>query len=95
MEQSNTEILTSFISRMPMYIYPVGRYTVVSFIDGFESGIRSQEFSNTLNEYMKEQYGVRGSGGGWPHQVHQLAELWSLSWDEAFKQIAEKVLNTI
>ena len=95
MDQSNIEILTSFITHLPMYVYPVSRYTIVSYVDGFEAGIRSREFSNTLDEYMKDHYGVRGSGGGWPHQVQQLSEVWNLTWDGAFVKVADKVLTSL
>lgn len=93
MNYSDNQLLTFFLERMNMFIYPINRDTITAFIHGFEIGGRTRLFTQELKEYIEEQYQVYGSNQGWPRQVELLANQWELSWENSFIKIAQVILE--
>lgn len=93
MDYTNHELLTFFLKRMGMYIHPINRNTIVSFIHGFETAARSRTFTEELKNYLEISYQIYGSNQGWPRQVELLAENWGVSWEDGFVQVATVILE--
>lgn len=80
--------LLRFITRTGMYISPINRDTIISFIHGFESGSFNREFSEGFRQYLANKYRIRTGATGWPGQIDQLTEKRSENWLITFNQCA-------
>lgn len=78
--------LIRFITRTNMFVHPVNRDTVVSFIHGYEAGKDNQNFTFMVKQLLTEKYAVYSSSDGWPGQMGRYARRCSWGWVAAFKQ---------
>lgn len=92
MEQEDQKHLIQFVLFTPMFIHPVTPECVVSFINGFELGKSSKDFSIKLIDHLVSKYETTYSNDGWPGQVERLSIKQSFSWIKTFKRVAAEVL---
>lgn len=80
--------LLRFITRTGMYIHPVSRDTIISFIHGFEAGSFNREFSERFRHYIANKHQVRTGAAGWEGQLDQLADQRRENWLIVFNKCA-------
>lgn len=78
--------LLRFITRTGMYINPVNRDTIISFIHGFEAGSFNREFSEGFRQYLADKHRIRTGATGWEGQLDQLTKKRSENWLITFNQ---------
>lgn len=78
-----------------MFVNPVNKSSIVSFIHGFEQGINEIVFTSELKEYLKLNHDVHGSNQGWPRQIKLYSEQRNIEWKEAFVEVATYVLKEL
>ena len=94
MTQADAKIISGFIARTGMYVYPVDEHGIVSFIDGYEVGSQGRcQFTKLLAAELAEKHGVKPDCQGWNGQVRQLGERCGIRWTEAFILITSAVLT--
>ena len=91
MSKSSILNLPHFIERTTMYVDPVNKDTVTSFIDGYECALADKGFTKNIQSRLSEYYKVEYSSDGWPGQIKRWAESNNLSWIEAFRKVASEL----
>lgn len=91
MSESKILNFPHFIERTAMYVDPVNKDTVTSFINGYECGLADKGFTTSIQSRLSEHYKVEYSSDGWPGQIKRWAESINLSWIDAFRKIASEL----
>ena len=77
-----------------MYICPVSRTSIVSFINGYEAGSQGDcIFTDLIRDTLEQKYDTKYLSSGWPDQIKRYGEMRELAWNQAFIFIASEVLN--
>lgn len=93
MSEKDVEIFEHFLNKPSMWIHPVNKSTIVSFINGFEAGINNKEFTEKLKLHIESKYDVFGSNQGWPNQISIISSNKNEHWNEVFKEIGLHILK--
>jgi hypothetical protein len=92
MDDYDAKLFTQFLRRTGMYVSPITRDNITSFMIGYEIGSRNKcEFTDLIYQKLEEQYHFKSNS--WPDQVNQYAIAETLDWVQAFLTIATEVLN--
>ncbi len=92
MDDYDAKLLTQFLRRTGMYVSPITRDNITSFMVGYEIGSRYKcQFTDLIYQKLEEQYQFKSNS--WPDQVNQYAGAETLDWIQAFLTIATDVLN--
>jgi hypothetical protein len=78
--------LLRFITRTGMYISPISRDTIISFIHGLEVGSFNREFSEGFRQYLADKHQIRTGSTGWEGQLDQLVEKRRGNWRITFNR---------
>jgi hypothetical protein len=95
MTNKELKTLEFFIDRTSMWINPIDRNTITSFIHGFEAGSDKKIFTSLLKDYLESEHNIYGSNQGWPNQVLRYAEKKKLSWNDAFFELGKVIIKEI
>jgi hypothetical protein len=76
-----------------MYVYPVNKSSVVSFIHGYEIGLKNDVFTKGLQSILVNKYKISYNADGWPGQVSRLSKKIDQNWEETFKMVSNEYLN--
>ncbi|WP_347923685.1 hypothetical protein [Pontimicrobium sp. SW4] len=87
--------LDHFIERTSMWIYPIDRNTITSFIHGFQAGSDNKCFTSTLKNHLESKHNIYGSNQGWPNQVSLYAEKKEMNWSNAFFELGKIILKEL
>ena len=87
------ERLRNMHRRMPMYIQPIERDTIVNFLSGYECAAPACHFTRLLNQHLQVHYGVSGGACGWPDAVETLAEQRGIVWLDAYRLVSGEMLK--
>lgn len=94
MTRKDAKFITGFIARVDMYIYPVDRHGIVSFIHGYETGSRGRcKFTPLVAKQLTEHFRIPHNSFGWPRQIEDFASQQGLKWHEAFIRVASAFLE--
>jgi len=86
--RQETKSMISFLHRMPMFIHPITRETIASFIHGVDLGRNTTpNWTFLLGEFISTQYKINGGTLGWPNQVEIYSKRKNLEWVDAFKNL--------
>ncbi len=85
--------LEHFINRTSMYIFPVDRYNIVSFIHGYEMGIQNSSLTIHIKDYLIEKYNINHSNQGWPSQIEEFSKMNEIEWIDAFRTILKELFD--
>ena len=86
------KILESFIERTSMWVNPIDRTTITSFIHGFEAGTDNKSFTSSLKSHLESEHHIYGSSQGWPNQVLLYAEKKEMNWNDAFFELGKIII---
>ena len=86
MDEKLIESLSHFIQNPHMWIHPVNRETIISFIHGFESGSQNNKLTFEMRKLLSESYEIKYSSDGWSGQIDRLSEKQNSNWIEIFKK---------
>ena len=76
-----------FILRTAMYVHPIDQSTIVSFVDGYESGADGKcALTKLLRKHFSEKLSIVCSTPGWSGQIREYSEKKGLTWVTVFKQ---------
>ena len=95
MTNKELKTLDLFINRTSMWINPIDRTTITSFIHGFEAGTDNKFFTSLLKDYLESEHNIYGSNQGWPNQVLLYAEKNKLNWNDAFFELGRVIIKKI
>lgn len=84
-----------FLNRPQMWIFPIERNTIISFIHGFEAGIGNNYFTSELKNHLESKYQIFGSNQGWPNQILLYSEKTEVKWSEAFLKIGKTIIEKL
>ena len=70
-----------------MYVNPVNRDTIVSFIHGYEIGIKNTNLTVELKKLLSDKYNVIYSSDGWSGQIDQLSKKLNITWIDTLKKL--------
>jgi hypothetical protein len=77
-----------------MYVCPVDRHGIVSYLHGYEAGTKGEcGFTALLRKKLEQKYDIKHEACGWPDQVSRYAESRELDWLQAFLFLASEVVN--
>ena len=94
MRKCDIKTLSFFLTRTGMYVCPVAKDNIVSFLHGYEAGSQGKcNFTELISRRLETQYNARRMASGWPHQIEQYVEKKGLDWLQGFVFIASEVLN--
>ena len=79
--------LANFVDRTSLWINPIDRNSITSFIHGFEAGTENKCFTSTLKNHLESEHNIYGSNQGWPNQVFLYAEKKEMNWNDAFFEL--------
>lgn len=95
MNEKETELILYFIHRMPMYINPINRDTIVAFMTGLDVGrLPKKRLTHLLKEYIENEYNLFGSAKGWPYQIELFGQKKDLNWVIAFKTLMIELMES-
>jgi hypothetical protein len=80
-------LLLHFITRTGLYITTEDKSNVVSFITGYEMGVKTCDFSNAFKSFVMDKFKIKSDATGWPGQIQMLSEKLSQNWLRTFKQV--------
>ncbi len=89
----NKETISNFINRLGMYVTPINEETIVSFIHGYETGVRNTTLTNQISNLLSNKYMISEPAMGFQYQIKVYSEKCELSWVDGFVQIVEEVLQ--
>ncbi|MDG5493227.1 hypothetical protein [Psychroserpens sp. SPM9] len=95
MNPKELKILEHFLDRTSMWINPIDRATITSFVHGFEAGTDNKAFTSKLKKLLETEHNIYGSNQGWPNQVFLYAEKRNMKWSEAFNELGKEILDKI
>ncbi|WP_167342056.1 hypothetical protein [Nonlabens sp. SY33080] len=95
MTNKEIETLDLFINRTSMWINPIDKNTITSFIHGFEAGTDKKSFTSLLKDYLESEHNINGSNQGWPNQVLLYAQKNELSWSNAFLELGITIISKL
>jgi len=95
MTNKELKTLDLFINRTSMWINPIDKNTITSFIHGFEAGTDKKSFTSLLKNYLESEHNIYGSNQGWPNQVLLYAEKNDLSWSDAFFELGKTIISEL
>jgi len=91
---SDIEMLSLFITRTEMFVHPVNRDTIVSFVSGYQAGRGERfDFDTPLKLLMADKYKTYYSSDGWPGQIERYAKKKSIGWVMAFSRIMIELIG--
>jgi hypothetical protein len=94
MTQADAKLISSFIARTGMWVYPVDEHGIVSFITGFEAGSHGRcQFTKLLAAELAKKHRVKLDCQGWPSQVRRFGKRRGVKWTEAFMLSASLILT--
>ena len=95
MTYEDRKTLIHFITRAPMYIFPVDKNTIISFIHGYEVG-RNKEcnFTKQISLLISSKFKINSSNTGWVGQIEQLSKKKVSTWVTTFTQITLEIILT-
>lgn len=94
LDDYDTRIFAQFLLRPGMYVYPITRDNIISFLVGYEIGSRDRcKFTDLIGRKLEQKYHVEGSIYRWPDQIDRYASARYADWVQAFLTIATEVLN--
>lgn len=79
-------ILIKFITRPGMFITVQDKDNFTSFLFGYEVGSATCNFTEPLESYISETFGIQPSSSRWIGQVEELSKKLSLSWVTTFRK---------
>ncbi len=93
MTKKEKELLLRFCTRNGMYIQPIEKYTIISFITGYEIGTKhTSVFTALLKIYIAKKFKIECRATGWPGQIDLLSVKLSLNWVSTFKKVLLEVV---
>jgi len=93
MTDDHKKRLLHFLARPAMYIFPVDKNNIVSFVTGYEIGSDDAcDFTSILNDHIGVKHGIARNSTGWPGQIQQYSEAQGVDWVEGFKKLAHEIL---
>ncbi|MTE27039.1 hypothetical protein [Winogradskyella ouciana] len=95
MTEKQFRLLYHFLNRISMWVQPINRDTIVSFIYGFEAGTGNKIFTSALKSYLESRYEIFGSNQGWPNQISIYSEKKGIEWCEAFLEIGKTIIEKL
>jgi hypothetical protein len=95
MKPKEINTLELFLERTSMWINPIDRSTITSFIYGFEAGIENKSFTSNLKNYLESKHKIYGSNQGWPNQVFLYSEQRAMKWSDAFFELGKEILTDV
>ncbi|MCA0133951.1 hypothetical protein [Winogradskyella alexanderae] len=95
MTNKEVKTLEHFFDRTFMWIHPIDRNTITSFIHGFEAGSDNKFFTTLLKKHLESEYNIFGSNQGWPNQVRLYAEKKEIDWNEAFFELGKTIISEL
>lgn len=93
MNKNSNLDLEHFLNRTSMYIYPVDRFNIISFIHGYETGIQNTDITSEIKNYLIKKYNINPSNQGWWGQIEDFSKINKIEWIEAFKRIMEELIK--
>ena len=86
-------IISGFIVRTAMYVWPVNESNIIGFIHGYETGRnRKCGLTELLRKHFEEKLDTKYSSDGWWGQISRYSERRSKSWVTVFKQEALEII---
>ena len=77
-----------------MYIHPINRDTIISFMHGIGFGMgKEPQWTLLLKEFISEKYNIIGGALGWPHQIEKYSNTNNVKWTEAFKSLMVQLIE--
>ncbi len=93
MRPVDTRNIIRFNTLMGMFICPLNRSNVESFLHGYEYGTANEcRFTEAVGRHLAKRHRVKPDALGWPHQIARLAEKRSLDWMEVYLLVSSEVL---
>ena len=96
-ESLNTEekeFLIFFIEKTGMFVTQLDRNNLVSFLTGYEIGKQNKNrITENISDLIANKYKIEYRNTGWPGQITELSNKFSLSWVETFKVIVQEILK--
>lgn len=68
------ETIKNFIERLGMYVNPISQTTIVSFINGYETGLKNTILTDQISSHLAEKYKIVKLAMGFPYQIEIYAE---------------------
>ncbi len=85
--------LEHFLNRTSLYVTPVNRDTIVSFIHGYEIGLKNNNLTDGLKKLLANKYDIMYSSDGWPGQIYRLSERLNLTWIDTLKKLTFELIE--
>ncbi|MDU1903318.1 MAG: hypothetical protein E6772_00935 [Dysgonomonas sp.] len=83
-------IIAAFIIRMGMYIYPIDKYNIMSFITGYQID-KEFFFSAKIKQYLEENR-IKSDSLGMTRQIQKYSDIHNIEWCTAFIQIGLSII---
>lgn len=82
--------IAAFVIRMGMYIYPVDKQNIMSFITGYQID-KEFFFSEKIKQYLEEN-GLKIDSLGVTEQIQKYSNIHNIEWSTGFIQIALNII---
>ena len=87
------ETIRNIIYRLGMYVNPINEITIISFIHGYETGLKNTILTDQISSHLTEKYKIAKPAVGFSYQINVYSENHEISWVEGFVKIVEEVLQ--
>ena len=86
--------IRNFLARIGMFVQPINKNTITSFIHGFEFGT-NRDFTKQLSQYIENEKGIKCLSLGWWSQIERLATQNQSNWVDTFKEVSYELLEKL
>lgn len=93
MDKLDKEVLMAFMTRTGMFISPIDKQNIQSFITGYTGGRRGEcKFIDIMKVVLEEKYSCKQRSTGWVGQIFELAKRRNESWKITFHKMGIEIL---
>lgn len=76
-----------------MYIYPINKDTITSYVNGFIVARKGNfKLTELIRNLLTSKYKIQYSNLGWVGQVEKFAEKLKINWENAFKIVTLEII---
>ncbi len=90
----DAELMILFLNRQGMYINPVNKENIVSFMHRVDFGMKGKMlWTDLLNDFIVSKYRINGVGKGWPYQIEVYSKKKKISWIKGFIELMFQLIK--
>jgi len=92
--KKETEGILYFIHRMPMFISPINRDTIISFIHGLDVGRNSDlSWTDLIKSFMTNVHDIPTGSLGWVYQIDEYSKRNDLNWENSIRKLIQELIE--